>query len=272
MAIEPISGEVASALARFFTNPYGTPSHRELSEIFKHSELDVFDPTPDSTENIGKERRVRTVLSQTAEHPSPCSTRCVSGLLASLRACGCFDSKSENFAGPEVIRGARRAFENVGWEMDESGRLGPKVLDAIPSAQRRPVIELQIERIRNAPGDVALLIGTAKEMLESTCRYVLDELGQPVRSNADFNGLLYLARERLGILPQQASTPALREVLQNLSSLCEGINKLRGEQGTGHGSNTLPIVPPFAARAVVQSSAVMAQLLLGRLDAINGRT
>jgi hypothetical protein len=64
-------------------------------------------------------------------------------------------------------------------------------------------LDEQLTRLRRASDDPALLIGTAKEMLESVAKFVLEENGFPIDARMDFNGLWQLARERLGVLPQQ---------------------------------------------------------------------
>ena len=274
MPLEPVSTEIAAALARFFAIR-GSPSHRELAEIFKQNELDAFDPDPDATENIGKERRVRVVLSTSAEHPSSRSTSCVSQLLGSLRAAGCFDPASTaTFAGSDLVNGAKRAFRNAGWALDDDGMLGPLVLGDIETAERRPAIEMQIDRMRNGSSDTALLIGTAKELLETTARYTLEELGGQVGRNMDFDQLLYLARDRLNLLPSQFNNPSeklVQKIFQSLWSVAETVNELRGEDGTGHGSTSPTDIPPYLARSIVQAAGVMAQLMVTRLDVLLGR-
>jgi hypothetical protein len=67
----------------------------------------------------------------------------------------------------------------------------------------RAALDEQLTRLRRASDDPALLIGTAKEMLESVAKFVLEENGFPIDARMDFNGLWQLARERLGVLPQQ---------------------------------------------------------------------
>ncbi|MPZ47725.1 MAG: hypothetical protein GEU75_00135 [Dehalococcoidia bacterium] len=271
MAAEPVSEEIASSLARFFS-VQGSPSHREISEIFERAELDAFDPA-EGAQNIGKERRVRAVL-ETSQHPSERSRQCVLQLLASLRSAGSFESSSSSYAGAESVGSAKRAFKNAGWALDDDGRLGPLVLAEIETAERRPAIELQIDRMRNGSSDAALLIGTAKELLESTARYVLEELGQEIRDNIDFDSLLYLARDRLDIHPARYKDPSektLQQIFQSLWSVAETVNQLRREAGTGHGGTDPSTIPSYAARSVVQAAGVMAQLMITRLDIVMGR-
>lgn len=270
MAKYPISGEVASAVARFFAGGAG-PSHSEITEAFRSTDALVFDPSLDTQDPIGKEKRVRAVLSECAGHPSERGTRLVVDLLARIRAVGCFSTGSGAYSGREVCESATRAFAVLGWQLSADGVLSPLVLEGIESTQLRPAIESQIDRIRNAAGDSALLIGTAKELLETTAKYVLEELGQPARNGAKFEEVMHLSRERLGILPQQVdldvdAQQTLRETYDGLWKVARSINVLRDAQGTGHGRTSSPSTSPHLARMVVQAAALLAQFMIGVLD------
>ena len=49
------------------------------------------------------------------------------------------------------------------------------------AVEGRPAIEDQLKRLRRATEDPALMIGTSKEMLESTAKYVLEAFSVPTR-------------------------------------------------------------------------------------------
>jgi hypothetical protein len=267
----PLSEEVAVALACFFSGGAG-PSHSQLDEVFHRAGASRFDPEREGDQPIGKEKRVRAVLSESATAADIDQTRLVTDLVARLRASGCFDSSSPSYAGVSAIEAAQRAFESAGWALGESGTLGPLVLLGLDSKRLRPAIDAQLERVRNAPQDAALLIGTAKELLEATSRYVLEELGQSARADASFDELVYLARDRLQIKPDQVeatddASKMLREVYDALWKIGRAVNLLRDYEGTGHGRTRMASTPPEAARVIVQAAALLAQLMLSTLDA-----
>lgn len=264
MATYPISSEVASAVARFFDLP-STPAHSELEEIFSRSGLLARAPKNDENgAQMGKMKRVRAALSWAADNPSPKARTCVDELLASLRASGVFAPSST--APTDLIAGARRAFRNIGWDLDTNGRIGPLIISDIESAERRPVIELQIERMRNAPSDGSLLIGTAKEMLETSAKHVIEAKSGSEALNADFTYLMYHAKTWLQLEPKERLDADERQFLQSLWSLAESINLLRKRRGTGHGPSQPPDIDPALAAAAVQSAGVIAQLMLTKLD------
>ena len=90
--------------------------------------------------------------------------------------------------------------------------------------------------MRRASDDPALLIGTAKDLLEAVAKFVLEELGALYNPKADFAELWYLARSRLGIHPKQVdgSLPGasvIQTVMQSAWNIADSVNQLRNLQG-----------------------------------------
>lgn len=272
MTTTPLTEEIAAALSKCFSDGAG-PSHRELTEVFRRAGVIDLDPGEHSLANVSKAVRVRAVLGDLAAGGSSKGSggKLVEGLLARMRVFGCFDEGAESYVGKTTLRTARSAFQTTGWSLDDSGRLAPLVLADIDHAHLRPALEAQVARLQDASDDAALLMGTAKDFLETVARYALEELGQPARTNADFPELLYLSRERLGLLPNQitADDPAgkaVREAYDGLWKIAKAVNELRNLEGTGHGRAFLPATPAVTARAVVQAAAVLGQVMLTTLD------
>ncbi|WP_420329984.1 abortive infection family protein [Serinicoccus sediminis] len=108
-------------------------------------------------------------------------------------------------------------------------------------------------------------------MLESVAKFVLEETGIEAEGMKDFGQLWHIARERLGVLPQQvdpdlAGASAIRKVHQSTWSIAEQVNELRNLQGTGHG-RTLPTgVSEELALLVVREALTVAEYMLDLLD------
>jgi Abortive infection C-terminus len=271
----PLNQDVAVALSRFYTGGWG-PTHAELHEVFARTGLAHLDPRRGDPQTT-KEVRVRAVLTEAVAAGPETAGRLVESLLARMRVRGCFDPQSEHYpnGGGGVVVAAQRAFRRLGWELDAEGHLAPAVLTGLDRHLDRRAIEAAIERIRRAPDDAALLIGTAKELLEATCRYVLEEIGQPARQNADFPELLHLARDRLDLLPRSVppanpTARTVREVYDGLWKVAKAVNELRNTEGTGHGRTAPPTVSSETARVVVQAAGLLSALLLDTLDARDG--
>ena len=120
------------------------------------------------------------------------------------------------------------------------------------------------------------MLGTAKEMLESTAKYVLEAFAVPYTPSMDFDELWFHTRDRLGLHPRdidvdEAGGEQVREILQASWSIARMTNALRNLEGTGHG-RTLPTgVSPEVAYLVVREACSVAQLVLATLDRHVGR-
>ena len=91
--------------------------------------------------------------------------------------------------------------------------------------------------------DTDIAIGTAKELLETTCKSILKQRGQAI--NPDWT-LLQLLKETTAILdfkPKEAHDPAKAEksilqMLGGISSIVHGATELRNAYGSGHGKDS----------------------------------
>lgn len=115
------------------------------------------------------------------------------------------------------------------------------------------------------------MLGTAKEMMESTAKYVLDELGAPAPASADFPYLLYLARERLGVRPEDIAatspeTVAVKKILGAAAIIADQVNYLRDREGTGQGRILPSGISESVAHLVVRESCSIVELLFAALD------
>lgn len=267
-AAVPLSDDVIAALARFFHKGAG-PSHTEISRALTgtgYGDGYTYDP---EVPGPNKEERVLRGLTLAKRQPAR-ARDLVEAVLSTLRGAGLVGG---NAAGEDVDR-LRRALGSAGWYLTDDGHVQPFGQVDLDTGGRAALDE-QVDRLRRSTSDPALLIGTAKELLESVSKFVLEELGMPVDDKMDYNHLWHLARERLGVLPQQvdANLPgaeAIRAIHQSTWSLADQVNKLRNLQGTGHG-RTLPSgVSEDLAMLVVREAATVADYMLARLARESG--
>jgi Abortive infection C-terminus len=141
----------------------------------------------------------------------------------------------------------------------------------------REALDEQLDRLRRASDDPGQLLGSAKDLLETVAKFVIEEFGVAAPKNANFDHLWYLARERLYLLPEQvnpslAGANNIRAILQSSWKIAEQVNKLRGFQGTGHG-RTLPTgVSADIALMIVREACSVAEFTLVSLDRARGRS
>lgn len=145
-----------------------------------------------------------------------------------------------------------------GWELVEQEKIAgrPRFVarevrdaDSGPASRARSVadaldagwMQKEIERLENAVDtDPALAIGTAKELIESCCKSILEKREVTVPRSTDLPKLTKMLSKELSLAPEGISDEArgvdtIKRILQNLSALTHNLAELRGMYGTGHG-------------------------------------
>jgi hypothetical protein len=131
-----------------------------------------------------------------------------------------------------------------------------------------PELQRQIQRMHSAiEDDPGLAIGTAKELVESVCKTILDSRNIAYPSDADISALVKDARKALGLIPDSIPNAAkgaesIRRLLSNLANVAQGLSELRNLYGTGHGKvGAAKGLSPRHARLAVGSAAALATFL-----------
>ncbi len=279
MTKHPVSDEVGAALGAFVAGGAG-PRHSVLTRAFARAGYGYAAPydSQSQTQQMNKEDRIRETVSAAVREPAR-SRELMDGLLAEFRVAGvftpCQDPSEEQRRRDNVLM-LQRVFSRIDWELSDDGQLRPAGVGQVSAVLGRPAIEDQLARLRRATDDPALLLGTAKEMLESTAKYVLDVFSTPYSSGTDFEQLWFHARDRLGVHPKdvdvsQPGGPQVREMLQSSWSIARLTNELRNIEGTGHGRTLPTAMTPEMALLVVREACSVAQMVLASLDRHLGR-
>lgn len=116
----------------------------------------------------------------------------------------------------------------------------------------------QIKRIEDSiDADPALAIGSAKELVETCCKIILEECGQSEPKNANLPTLVKATLKVLKLLPDEIpdtskGSQTIKRILSNLSTVANGVAELRNLYGTGHGKKgqTKGLQPRHAKLAV----------------------
>lgn len=121
----------------------------------------------------------------------------------------------------------------------------------------------EIERLENGiDRDPALAIGTAKELIETCCKTILNKRGVSFTKSEDLGELTKKLTKELQLVPEGISEEAkgadnIKLVLRNLTQLTNNLAQLRGLYGTGHGrdGNHRGLQPRHARLAVASAVA-----------------
>ena len=162
-----------------------------------------------------------------------------------------------------------------GWQIIPEGKMAGKavyaaqqimpatsvVLDSAYSSSdvlSAQYVARQVTRMQSAiQSDPELAIGTAKEFVETICKTILEDLGEPFAKGATLLDLVKQVRAELELLPKNIHEKAkgadtIRRILSNLGTAAQGLAELRGLYGTGHGktAGTGGLQPRHARLAV----------------------
>jgi len=273
MSRPPVSNEIGAAIAAFFHGGAG-PSHSKLSTAFAAGGYADSDPYVQADGSPNKETRVNVVVGAAVRRPVT-ARGLVEALLLTLRQSGKFESDVD-VDGKRLVRFLEQALGRQGWSLTPAGEL--TALAGIDlTTGGRAALDEQIDRLRRSTDDPGALLGTAKDLLEAVAKFILEELDIEVGRSADFGHLWHIARDRLGVLPQQvdATLPGaepIRKILQSSWTIAEQVNVLRGLQGVGHG-RTLPTgVTVDLALVVVREACSVAEFVLSTFDRQYGRS
>lgn len=126
-------------------------------------------------------------------------------------------------------------------------------------------LQQQIARMEDAvDSDPALAIGTAKELIETCCKTILEQRGESFGKNADISDLTKATFSQLKLtrddIPDTAEgADSIKRVLSNLASISNEIARLRNLYGTGHGkvADASGLSPRHAKLAVGSAAALV---------------
>jgi len=122
----------------------------------------------------------------------------------------------------------------------------------------------QISRMeKSIESDPALAIGTAKELIETCCKTILEQRGKSVVGKPDMPTLTKNTLKELKLVPDDIPEAArgrdvIKRLLQNLGTIGNNLAELRGLYGTGHGKHDKAegLTPRHAKLAVGAASSL----------------
>lgn len=105
-------------------------------------------------------------------------------------------------------------------------------------------------------------ITLARTLLESTCKYILDEYEVGYGNAPDINQLHRLVSKELNLAPSQHTEQTFKQILGGCSSIIEGLGSLRNKVGDAHGQGKINFKPsPRHAELAVNLAGTMSVFL-----------
>ena len=126
-------------------------------------------------------------------------------------------------------------------------------------------LERALASAENDPEDT---VTSACSVVESVCRSVLIELGSPLPTKKDVQGLYQAVRGPLGLTPDKAGVSDdiandVRTILGGLNSVVNGVGALRTHGGDAHGRERgYRRIDPRIARLAIHSASTVSLFLV----------
>jgi abortive infection Abi-like protein len=183
--------------------------------------------------------------------------------------------RQSNGSLPELAIDVVRSLQRDGFPLDDAGHLTGPLPTGIDMGLRDlrllrdpGVIEEHLDRmLANVEGDPAAVIGTAKELVESVCKAILEDRAISYLPTATLPDLykavaaeLRLSRE--SVQSSAKGSEAAQRVLQGLVTSVQNLAELRNALGLGHGrAQRIPALERHA-RLAMNASRTIADFLL----------
>ena len=116
--------------------------------------------------------------------------------------------------------------------------------------------------------DPEAAITSARTLLESVCKFILDEQGQSYADNTDLPKLYHLTATQLNLAPDQHTEDIFKQILGGCQTIAGGLGALRNRLSDAHGKGRLPVKPSVRhATLAVNLAGSMAAFLIETYEA-----
>jgi abortive infection Abi-like protein len=106
-------------------------------------------------------------------------------------------------------------------------------------------------------------ITSARTLLETVCKHILDGMDVTYSEKADLPALMKLTAEQLSLAPNQHSEDAFKRILGGAANVVEGLGSLRNKIGDAHGRGRRQVKPsPRHAQLAVNMAGAAATFLV----------
>lgn len=84
-------------------------------------------------------------------------------------------------------------------------------------------------------------ITTARTLIETTCKFILDNLNVEYRDDLELPKLYKLTADKLNLAPDQHTEPIFKQILGGCQTVVEGLGALRNKLSDSHGKKLLKL-------------------------------
>lgn len=115
-------------------------------------------------------------------------------------------------------------------------------------------------------------ITAVRTLLESVCKYILDECGIEYKNNVELHQLYSMAAKELNLSPDQHNEKIFKQILGGCSGIVNGLGSLRNAFGDAHGKGKNFVKPaPRHAELAVNLAGTVAVFLMTTFEEKSNR-
>jgi hypothetical protein len=158
-------------------------------------------------------------------------------------------------------------------EMLERGPLSPAdqlVTEKLEKFDASHVQAAWSKALERRASDPEGAITSARTLIESVCKHILDSSDSPYDDGADLPKLYKLTAEALNLAPSQHTEAVFKQILGGCTAVAEGLGSLRNRLSDAHGKGKVASRPASRhAELAVNLSGALATYLLATWEARN---
>lgn len=251
---------------------------REIDALFADNQIALGPPQPDDNDPGERRERMRRYLAS-LDLNNPADHGKLMGVYTDLLQDIAHRKSDHGFDAAAFRERWLLTLRQAGFEIDpETMRVSDPArqtllgltADALAALRDPSAILDHLARLGDTvETDPRLAVSTAKALIESTAKSVLTARGVAYTKSDKVPALVNRAQESLALSAKGVSSevPALRQILQSLVTLAQGVTEIRNQVGVDHGAESVPQwVRPRHARLVVGAAQVWCQLMLETLS------
>lgn len=111
--------------------------------------------------------------------------------------------------------------------------------------------------------DPEAAITTARTLIETTCKFILDDLDIQYKDDLELPKLYKITAENLNLAPDQHTEQIFKQILTGCQTVINGLGALRNKLSDSHGKKTFSVKPlPRHAELAVNLAGTMTTFLL----------
>jgi hypothetical protein len=148
-------------------------------------------------------------------------------------------------------------------ETKQNGIIDQSTLKTIEKFSQEYINSQWLKALERKVDDPEGSITTARTLIETTCKFILDSLGGTYKDDLELPKLYKMTAENLNLAPDQHTEQIFKQILGGCQTVVEGLGALRNKLSDSHGKKSSQVKPTSRhAELAVNLAGTMTTFLL----------